>query len=248
MRKTTTLIFLLFFTSFLSHSIVTSNASSTFAYKGGDLPFTKLIDSTALKPKFVFVDKIEEKVIYKNVRATVYHAVVEQTDNTPFITADMSFIDTAIVNDLRWIAISRDMLNLKTRRHNFKGKLKLKDSVWISYDSAAVVKYAKAHKRSPEKIIAKYEQIVGWWVIKDTMGDYYWKPQKIKKSEMTPEMSHSKEYKVEKGVVFKKFYQRNWVDFLQHPKTGMLDNWSNFLIITKKKVVRHKIEVVEEII
>lgn len=198
-------------------------------------------------PKFdpeIFVDEKEkvyvDEVIYNNLRATVYHAVQEQTDNTPFITADNSFIDTAKVNDLRWIAISRDLVNLKTPKYNFKGKLKLGDTVWISYNKDEIMRIATMKKYSPqriEKVLKKYDQIVGWWVVKDTMGDYHWQVTEMSPKAITDEMMATKQYKIQKGVVYKKHYQRKWIDFLQHPKTGMLDYWNKNVIITKRKLV-----------
>lgn len=44
------------------------------------------------------------------VTVTVYHAVPEQTDSTPFITASGARIDPDAPGDHRWAALSRDQL------------------------------------------------------------------------------------------------------------------------------------------
>ena len=49
-------------------------------------------------------------VIFEQVRATMYHPVEEQCDDTPLITADGSRIDPYKVSDWNWIAVSQHML------------------------------------------------------------------------------------------------------------------------------------------
>ena len=43
------------------------------------------------------------------VTATIYHAVPEQTDNTPHITASGAHINMDNPQSHRWIAVSRDL-------------------------------------------------------------------------------------------------------------------------------------------
>jgi 3D (Asp-Asp-Asp) domain-containing protein len=43
------------------------------------------------------------------VTATIYHAVPEQTDSTPFITASGAHINKENPQSHRWIAVSRDL-------------------------------------------------------------------------------------------------------------------------------------------
>jgi len=187
-----------------------------------------------LRKKYLYT----EEVLYSDVRGTVYHAIEEQTDDTPLITADGSLIDTTRVNELRWIAISRDMVKLKTSRYNFKGKITLGDTVWISYDKILVMKMAEQQSRvSVEEFISKYEKIAGWWIVRDTMGDYHWGYEGSDSTAIAHAKSAPTEYKIENGRVYRKNYQRNWIDFLQHPKTGMLEYWNKSLIITKKRRV-----------
>ena len=45
-----------------------------------------------------------------NVKATMYHPVEEQCDDTPLITADGSRICPINVSDWNWIAVSQDLL------------------------------------------------------------------------------------------------------------------------------------------
>ena len=44
------------------------------------------------------------------VKATMYHPVISQCDNTPLITADGSLIDPHKVSNWNWIAVSQHML------------------------------------------------------------------------------------------------------------------------------------------
>jgi len=233
MKKNLILTIILFFLTGVTTGYMPSDA-----HEMNDVKFETKVTITKKVPIY------EYQIIYKNVVGTVYHAVPEQTDSTPLITADGSRIDTTRVNELRWIAVSRDLINLKTKRYNFTGKLNFKDTVWIDYDKKAVLEFAKKHKLSEKKtgeMIAKYEKIKGYWIVKDTMGDYYWKPQKTSPEAVNEDMMASKEYKIQNGIVYKKHYQRNWIDFLQHPKTGMLHYWNKNIIITKKIVVGHQI-------
>jgi len=64
-------------------------------------------------------------VIFEQVRATMYHPVEEQCDDTPLITADGSKIDPYKVSSWNWIAVSQHML---TRNG---GPLNYGDTVYI---------------------------------------------------------------------------------------------------------------------
>ena len=65
------------------------------------------------------------EVIFQQVRATMYHPVEEQCDDTPLITADGSRIDPYTVSNWNWIAVSQHML---TRNG---GPLNYGDTVYI---------------------------------------------------------------------------------------------------------------------
>ena len=64
-------------------------------------------------------------VIFEQVKATMYHPVEEQCDDTPLITADGSKIDPYNVSDWNWIAVSQHML---TRNG---GPLNYGDTVYV---------------------------------------------------------------------------------------------------------------------
>ena len=64
-------------------------------------------------------------VIFEQVKATMYHPVEEQCDDTPLITADGSKIDPYNVSNWNWIAVSQHML---TRNG---GPLNYGDTVYI---------------------------------------------------------------------------------------------------------------------
>ena len=64
-------------------------------------------------------------VIFEQVRATMYHPVEEQCDDTPLITADGSKIDPYKVSNWNWIAVSQHML---TRNG---GPLNYGDTVYV---------------------------------------------------------------------------------------------------------------------
>ena len=46
------------------------------------------------------------------VTATIYHAVPEQTDSSPFVTASLANINPSDPGGHRWIAVSRDLEEL----------------------------------------------------------------------------------------------------------------------------------------
>lgn len=94
-------------------------------------------------------------LLYDNVWATVYHPDEKQCDDSPYLTGDGSKIHVDKINELRWIAISQEMLNCIERQkmlnYNrselYKGKIKYGDTILIS---------------------SKHPEINGWWVVHDT--------------------------------------------------------------------------------
>ena len=89
------------------------------------------------------------EIIFKQVRATMYHPVEEQCDDTPLITADGSKIDPYKVSDWNWIAVSQHML---TRNG---GPLNYGDTVYVfgtkHKDGMYIVKDCM-HKRKTNQI------------------------------------------------------------------------------------------------
>ena len=70
------------------------------------------------------------------VTATIYHAVPEQTDSTPHITASGKHINMEDPQSHRWIAVSRD---LEAKGFTFGVKVRVTgtgdlDGVWIVQD------------------------------------------------------------------------------------------------------------------
>lgn len=61
------------------------------------------------------------------VTATVYHPVVEQTDVDPLITASGRTVDLdkLCAGELRWVALSRDLLS------RWGGRFRYGDRIWI---------------------------------------------------------------------------------------------------------------------
>lgn len=171
-----------------------------------------------------------EKIMYDNIKGTVYHPVPAQTDDSPLYTADNSFIDTTKINELRWIAVSRDILNRRFTGINgdnyiWSGKLKLGDTVWIDYDtlklkSIAINKSGVFSQKGYDMLIRKHELIKGFWIVKDVMGSHYYR---------TDSVGNKERVDIVKAI-----------DFLQHPKTGFLDMWDRSIIITKRKIIGYK--------
>lgn len=102
----------------------------------------------------------EFTLVYDNIWGTIYHAVERQCDNSPTITGDGSKINIYHASELRWIAISQEMLKCEYRQNLlndstctlFKGEIEYGDTVWIE---------------SP------YIEINGWWVVHDTKNRRY---------------------------------------------------------------------------
>ena len=67
------------------------------------------LDSLKIQLKNILrkVDSIPKPI---NVKATMYHPVEAQCDDSPLITADGSIICPINVSDWNWIAVSQDML------------------------------------------------------------------------------------------------------------------------------------------
>ena len=88
-------------------------------------------------------------VIFEQVKATMYHPVEEQCDNTPLITADGSRIDPYNVSSWNWIAVSQHML----KRNG--GPLDYGDTVYIfgtkHKDGAYIIKDCM-HRRKTNQI------------------------------------------------------------------------------------------------
>lgn len=93
--------------------------------------------------------------IYNNVWGTIYHAEESQCDDSPNITGDGSYINTTNASNLRWIAISHEMLDCDYRESLindpksslYKGKIEYGDTIWV---------------------ISPNETLNGMWIVHDT--------------------------------------------------------------------------------
>ena len=77
-------------------------------------------------------------VIFKEVKATMYHPVEAQCDDTPLITADGSKIDPYEVSSWNWIAVSPDLLIKNGGVFNYGDKIYIKgthkDGIYTIHD------------------------------------------------------------------------------------------------------------------
>jgi len=101
-------------------------------------------------------------LLYNNIWGSIYHAIERECDDSPTKTGDGSIINIQHASELRWIAISQDMLKCEYRQklvnentsNLFKGKIEYGDTVWIE---------------SP------HTEINGWWIVHDTKNSRYTK-------------------------------------------------------------------------
>lgn len=174
------------------------------------------------------ITRTEYQILYTGVKGTVYHPVADQTDDTPFITADNSKIDPKRVNQLRWVAISKDMMDRQFvgrdgKRHNWTGHIKLGDTIWVDYDKQSLWREAKECQAKYEALKTRYERIKGMWVVHDITASAF--PMRTK--EGVPILDENGIQKIMKIT--------QTIDFLQSPVGGVFDSWKRNLIIAKVK-------------
>ena len=92
------------------------------------------------------------------VTATVYNAVPEQTDSTPFLTASGSIINSDCPEVHRWIAVSQDMLKEECVEVTGAGNL---DGVWQIQDVMN-----KRYKRSIDFLVENSRTKGKWLGVK----------------------------------------------------------------------------------
>jgi hypothetical protein len=257
MKKTIILTVLLLVCSLIADIFVKSNAqgrmmqnsfsaalsldrNKLFVMPKQDLFDAELLKQISLSDEVNTVEYVDNKILYNKVKGTVYHAVESQCDNTPLITADNSVIDTSKVNNLRWVALSRDLISRKFtdkkgNKQTWKGKIKLGDTIWVDYDKKELWKIThekynprdstlvKRQDKKYEQLKAKYELVKGYWIVHDVMGIKYTK--RDRRGKLMLDKDGNKEY----------VYIHNAIDFLQHPN-GMMEVWDRGIIISKRKV------------
>jgi hypothetical protein len=88
------------------------------------------------------------------LRATVYHAVPAECDSHPLETADGSHINPARVNELRWCAVSQDLL------HHRGGPLRYGDTLRVRVIPSP----------TGTKAVKNTKSLGGLWVVHDAMN------------------------------------------------------------------------------
>tara|TARA_R100001377_G_C3169481_1_gene102532 strand:- start:198 stop:725 length:528 start_codon:yes stop_codon:yes gene_type:complete len=83
------------------------------------------LDSLRIELKHL-LHKVDSLPIPINVKATMYHPVEAQCDDSPLITADGSRIDPFKVSEWNWIAVSQDMLVRNGGIFNYGDKVYVK--------------------------------------------------------------------------------------------------------------------------
>jgi len=83
------------------------------------------LDSLRIELKHL-LHKVDSLPIPINVKATMYHPVEAQCDDSPLITADGSRIDPLKVSEWNWIAVSQDMLVRNGGIFNYGDKVYVK--------------------------------------------------------------------------------------------------------------------------
>ena len=91
-------------------------------------------DTLSIDPDWVYSTWID-------VTVTIYHAVEGQTDDTPHITADGTWIDVRNAGDYRYCALSRDLLSRWGGIYSYGDMVYVQDAGHFS----------------------------GFWIVKDTM-------------------------------------------------------------------------------
>ncbi|RAU81758.1 hypothetical protein DP923_13740 [Pontibacter arcticus] len=109
-------------------------------------------------------EKAEDIPPKLNVSASVYFPEPNQTDSTPFITADGSRISKKNPGKHRWIAVSR---NLHSR---WGGEINYGDSLWVSgisndLDGLYVVRDVmnRRIRNRIDILVGKQDDVMGYW-------------------------------------------------------------------------------------
>ena len=114
----------------------------TTLISAGCVATTMLIMAVTRPVQYKEIERTVERYVHQPidvVTGTFYNPTAGQCDDRPFETADGSMI----VNGVRWIAMSRDLLKRWGGRYDYG------DTVWVYH---------------PHKALC------GWWVVRDTMN------------------------------------------------------------------------------
>jgi 3D (Asp-Asp-Asp) domain-containing protein len=98
------------------------------------------------------------------VSASVYFPEPNQTDATPFITADGSRINPRSPGKHRWIAVSRDL------HSRWGGELEFGDSLWVSgisddLDGLYIVRDTmnRRIRNQIDILVGRHDKVMGFW-------------------------------------------------------------------------------------
>ncbi|MDX5436900.1 MAG: hypothetical protein LPK03_06870 [Pontibacter sp.] len=98
------------------------------------------------------------------VSASVYHPEPNQTDATPYLTADGSRISKRNPTKHRWIAVSRDL------HSRWGGDISFGDSLWVTgiskdLDGLYIVRDVMNRRmhRQIDILVGKKDRIMGYW-------------------------------------------------------------------------------------
>lgn len=98
------------------------------------------------------------------VSASVYHPEPQQTDSTPFITADGSRISKRNPGKHRWLAVSRDL------HSRWGGEIEFGDSLWVSgiskeLDGIYIVRDVMNRRFTIQVdiLVGRQDRVMGYW-------------------------------------------------------------------------------------
>ncbi|UYZ58000.1 RlpA-like double-psi beta-barrel domain-containing protein [Hymenobacter latericus] len=115
-------------------------------------------------PAPVAYQKPPRKLPTYRVTATVYMADARQTDSDPLITADNSRIPRRATSKIRWMALSRDLLDKWGGPFRFGDSVQVRgvspelDGVYVVHDTMN-----RRFKHGIDLLVAKHEDIYGRW-------------------------------------------------------------------------------------
>jgi 3D (Asp-Asp-Asp) domain-containing protein len=98
------------------------------------------------------------------VKASIYHPEAEQTDSTPYITADGSRISKKNPKKHRWLAVSRDL------HSRWGGNINYGDSLWVTgisdeLDGLYIVRDVmnRRMRKQIDILVGKKDKVMGFW-------------------------------------------------------------------------------------
>ncbi|WP_310392748.1 hypothetical protein [Hymenobacter sp.] len=113
------------FTTPLFNHELTAKATGMAAFFSPAADARRVISPRAKKGPAARIKSLVARSLTYTVTATAYQAVPSQTDDEPFVTADNSRIKPHYGSHIRWMALSRDLLE------HWGGKFKYGDKVQV---------------------------------------------------------------------------------------------------------------------